>query len=57
MKLPRGTRVDVLSTVSGTVLGSVADTSGVHGIALAPDLKRGYKGRDEEKPPRKGRGT
>jgi DNA-binding beta-propeller fold protein YncE len=40
--ISRGTRVDVISTASGAVIGSVPDTSGVHGIALAEDLKRGY---------------
>jgi YVTN family beta-propeller protein len=40
--ISRGTRVDVINTGSGAVIGSIADTSGVHGIALAEDLKRGY---------------
>jgi hypothetical protein len=40
--ISRGTRVDVVSTASGAVIGSVPGTSGVHGIALAEDLKRGY---------------
>lgn len=38
----RATRVDVVSTESGKVIGSIPDTSGVHGIALAEDLKRGF---------------
>jgi YVTN family beta-propeller protein len=38
----RATRVDVVSTESGKVIGTIPDTSGVHGIALAPDLKRGF---------------
>jgi YVTN family beta-propeller protein len=38
----RATRVDVVSTESGKVIGTIADTSGVHGIALAEDLKRGF---------------
>jgi YVTN family beta-propeller protein len=38
----RATRVDVVSTESGAVIGTIPDTLGVHGIALAPDLKRGY---------------
>jgi YVTN family beta-propeller protein len=38
----RGTRVDVVSTDTGKVIGTIPDTSGVHGIALAEDLKRGY---------------
>lgn len=40
--ISRGTRVDVVNTDSGTVLGSIADTQGVHGIALAADLRRGF---------------
>ena len=38
----RGTRVDVVNTRSGKVIGAIPDTNGVHGVALAPDLKRGY---------------
>jgi YVTN family beta-propeller protein len=38
----RATRVDVISTDSGKVIGSIANTQGVHGIALAEDSKRGY---------------
>jgi len=40
--ISRGTRVDVVDTASGKLLGSIPDTNGVHGIALAEDLKRGY---------------
>ncbi len=40
--LSRGTRVDVVSTSSGQVVGTIPGTEGVHGIALAPDLKRGF---------------
>ena len=40
--LSRATRVEVLDTLSGRVIGTIPDTNGVHGIALAPDLKRGY---------------
>jgi DNA-binding beta-propeller fold protein YncE len=40
--ISRGTRVDVVSTDSGAVIGSIADTPGVHGIALAESLNRGY---------------
>jgi YVTN family beta-propeller protein len=38
----RANRVDVIGTVSGSVAGSVADTAGVHGVALAPELRRGF---------------
>src|SRR5579859_7281433 len=37
-----GTRVEVVNTASGAVIGSIPDTLGVYGIAFAPDLKRGY---------------
>jgi DNA-binding beta-propeller fold protein YncE len=37
-----GTQVQVVDTDSLTLAGTVADTPGVHGIALAPDLGRGY---------------
>ena len=40
--ISRGTRVDVISTESGKLLGSIPDTLGVHGIALAKALNRGY---------------
>jgi YVTN family beta-propeller protein len=38
----RSTRVDVISTESGKVVGTIPNTLGVHGIALAEDTKRGY---------------
>lgn len=38
----RGTRVDVIDTRSGKLIGTIPDTDGVHGVALAPDLKRGF---------------
>jgi len=38
----RSTRVDVISTDSGKVIGTIPNTLGVHGIALAEDTKRGY---------------
>ena len=38
----RSTRVDVISTDSGKVTGTIPNTLGVHGIALAEDTKRGY---------------
>src|SRR5436309_14642603 len=37
-----GTKVDVLDADSGKVLGAVEDTLGVHGIAVVPDLHRGF---------------
>jgi YVTN family beta-propeller protein len=38
----RGDRVDVVETVNGRRAGTVANTAGIHGIAFAPELKRGY---------------
>ena len=40
--ISRATRVDVVSVESGKLIGSIPDTLGVHGIALAPALKRGF---------------
>jgi YVTN family beta-propeller protein len=40
--ISRGTRVDVISTESGKIIGSIPDTQGVHGIALAKGLNRGF---------------
>ncbi len=46
--LSRGTHVMVLSLDSGTVVGDIPGTPGVHGIALAPELGKGFtsNGRD-----------
>jgi DNA-binding beta-propeller fold protein YncE len=38
----RGDRVDVVDTVSGKLAGFIPNTAGVHGIALATALKRGF---------------
>ena len=35
-------RVDVLEIPSGKLVGSIADTQGVHGVAIAQDLKLGF---------------
>ncbi len=42
------TKVMVVDLASGKAVGEIANTNGVHGIALAPDLKRGFtsNGRD-----------
>ena len=39
--VPRGTRVAVLD-LDGKVMGEIAKTEGVHGVALAKDLGRGF---------------
>src|ERR1700736_4207471 len=38
----RATRVDVINTESGKLLGSIPTAQGVHGVALAKALNRGY---------------
>ncbi len=38
----RGDRVEVVNTETGKLIGSIAGIKGVHGVALAPDLHRGF---------------
>ncbi|MGH8157519.1 MAG: YncE family protein [Rhodanobacter sp.] len=38
----RGDRVLVIDVDTNKQVGTIADTQGVHGIAIAPDLQRGY---------------
>jgi YVTN family beta-propeller protein len=40
--LTRGDHVDVFDAASKSVIGSIANTAGVHGVAVAPDRDRGY---------------
>ena len=40
--LSRSDRVDVVDATSGKLVGSIAGTDGVHGIAIAPKLGRGF---------------
>ncbi|MFN2461997.1 MAG: YncE family protein [Candidatus Velthaea sp.] len=46
--ISRTNRVIVVDPASGTTVGEIADTPGVHGIALAPELNKGFtsNGRD-----------
>jgi DNA-binding beta-propeller fold protein YncE len=37
-----GTQVEVLDIDAGTIVGKIPDTPGVHGIAIASDLARGF---------------
>ena len=37
-----GTQVEVLDADSGAIVGKIENTPGVHGIAIAPDLGRGF---------------
>jgi YVTN family beta-propeller protein len=43
-----GSVVQVVDEMNGKLLGTIPDTKGVHGIAIAPDLKKAYisNGRD-----------
>jgi len=40
--ITHGDRVDVYDTLDKKVIGAVPNTPGVHGVALAPELDRGY---------------
>ena len=40
--IARADRVLVMSTVDGKLLGTIAHTEGVHGVALAPELGKGF---------------
>ncbi len=46
--ISRGTHVMVLDADSGKVAGDIADTQGVHGIALAPVLGKGFTSNGRE---------
>jgi YVTN family beta-propeller protein len=37
-----GTQVEVLDVDSGTLVGKIENTPGVHGVAIAPELGRGF---------------
>lgn len=46
--ISRGTHVTVIDADSGKGVGDIADTPGVHGIALAPELGRGFTSNGRE---------
>jgi hypothetical protein len=46
--ISRGTHVMVVDADSGKSVGDIADTQGVHGIALAPELGRGFTSNGRE---------
>ncbi|MGA9526499.1 MAG: YncE family protein [Terriglobales bacterium] len=46
--IARATRVMVVDTTSGKQIGEIPDTPGVHGIALAHDLGRGFTSNGRE---------
>src|SRR5215475_4341563 len=43
-----GTQVDVIDPDNGKLLGSIADTPGVHGVALANEFKHGFTSNGRE---------
>ena len=46
--ISRGTHVVVIDADTGKSVGDIADTPGVHGIALAPELGRGFTSNGRE---------
>ena len=43
-----GDKIVVIDTRTDTVVGEIADTPGVHGFAVAPDLQRGFSSNGRE---------
>src|SRR3989442_10974743 len=46
--LSHGTQVDVIDSDSGKLLGTISDTPGVHGIAIASEFKHGFTSNGRE---------
>src|SRR5438309_548447 len=46
--LSHGTQVDVVDADSGKVVGTIPDTPGVHGAAIAPEFKHGFTSNGRE---------
>jgi DNA-binding beta-propeller fold protein YncE len=46
--LSHGTQVDVVDADSGKLVGTIPDTPGVHGIAIAPEFKHGFTSNGRE---------
>src|SRR5262245_25544466 len=46
--LSHGTQVDVINPDNGTFIGTIADTPGVHGIAIASEFKHGFTSNGRE---------
>lgn len=46
--ISRGTHTMVVDADSGKIIGDIPETTGVHGIALAPDLGRGFTSNGRE---------
>src|SRR5690349_24596273 len=46
--LSHGTQVDVVNADDGKLIGTIADTPGVHGIALATEFNHGFTSNGRE---------
>src|SRR5215470_5187452 len=46
--ISHGTQVDVVDADSGKLVGTIGDTPGVHGAALAPEFKHGFTSNGRE---------
>jgi DNA-binding beta-propeller fold protein YncE len=46
--LSHGTQVDVVNPDDGKLVGTIPDTPGVHGIAIAPEFKHGFTSNGRE---------
>jgi len=46
--LSHGTQVDVVNPDNGQLIGTIPDTPGVHGIAIAPEFKHGFTSNGRE---------
>src|SRR5256885_11430319 len=46
--LSHGTQVDVIDPDNGKLIGTIADTPGIHGVALAPEFKHGFTSNGRE---------
>lgn len=46
--VPHGTKIVVIDTEKDAIVGEITDTPGVHGFALASDLKRGFSSNGRE---------
>ena len=46
--ISHATQVEVVDADSGKMIGTIPDTPGVHGIALAPDFKHGFTSNGRE---------
>jgi DNA-binding beta-propeller fold protein YncE len=46
--LSHGTQVDVVDADNGKLIGTIADTPGVHGVAIAPEFKHGFTSNGRE---------